>query len=149
MIKNFTMERNYETINFPLPPKCFYLSYDKLNNICHQSYFKELYYLSTEKSDLVYEIKCKENLEFQNLTLSNDEIIERFEKIIKNNLGQRKLIISYKEKDEKDKALSLLNYLNLSNYRDTNNNIEDCMDDLDVIDLVLLPIEAKVLNYPY
>ena len=63
-----------------------------------------MYYLSTEKSDLVYEIKCKENLEFQNLTLSNDEIIERFEKIIKNNLGQRKLIISYKEKDEKDKV---------------------------------------------
>ena len=135
-----TMEKNYETINFPLPPKCFYLSYDKLNNICSAKYFKELYYLSTEKSDLVYEIKCKENLEFQNLTLSNDEIIERFEKIIKNNIGQKKLIISYKEKDEKDKALNLLNYLNLSNYRDANNNIEDCMDDLDIIDLVLMPI---------
>ena len=102
-------------------------------------HFKELYYLSTEKSDLVYEIKCKENLEFQNLTLSNDEIIERFEKLLKI-IWVKKIIISYKEKDEKDKALNLLNYLNLSNYRDANNNIEDCMDDLDIIDLVLMPI---------
>ncbi|MBF96325.1 MAG: Transcription-repair-coupling factor [Alphaproteobacteria bacterium MarineAlpha9_Bin4] len=138
--KKKLIEKESEVVNSPLHPNTFYLSSQNLEDIYKNSFFKELGYLYVDSKKPVYEINCKENLEFHNLNLTNEVIIQKLKEIINDLHQQKKIIITYSHKDEKDKALNLLHNLDITNYRDNKKNINECLDNFEIIDLILFPL---------
>ncbi len=93
--KKSVIGKENETINSPLHPSSFYLSQEKLNDIYNSSFFKEFCDLPRSEKKSEYQVKCKENLEFHNINITNEEIIKRFKKIINDTIGKKKIIITY------------------------------------------------------
>ena len=70
-------------------PDEFYLSYSRLQYIYKSDTFKELKYFSDNSEDTSFNIQCQQNLEFHNVSTSNEEIIERLKLVINDNLGKK------------------------------------------------------------
>ena len=79
-------------------------------------------------------------MEFHNVSTSNEEIIERLKLVINDNLGKKKIILTYSGDEEKNKAINLAKKLSLKNIRLNISCIDKSLDDLDVIDLIDIPL---------
>ena len=129
-----------ENINGTLHPDEFYLSYSRLQYIYKSDTFKELKYFSDNSEGASFNIQCQQNMEFHNVSTSNEEIIERLKLVINNNLGKKKVILTYLGDEEKNKAFNLVKKLPFKNVRFNISSIDKSLNDLDVIDLINTPL---------
>ncbi len=134
-------ELDNENVNCSVHPNTFYLSYKQLENIYKSRSFKEFSYFSQKSSNASLDIACKQNLEFHNVSSSNEEVINRLSSVINNNIGNKKIIITYSEGEEKKKALNLVKKLSLKNLRENISSINEAMGDFDSLDLIDIPLQ--------
>ena len=140
MKKKKLEEIESENINGTLHPDEFYLSYSRLQYIYKSDTFKELKYFSDNSEGASFNIQCQQNLEFHNVNTSNEEIIERLKLVINDNLGKKKIILTYLGDEEKNKAFNLVKKLPFKNVRLNASSIDKSLNDLDVIDLINIPL---------
>ena len=130
-----------ENINGSLHPNTFYISNEKLDNIYKSNMFKEFSYFSQINTKTSLNVECKQNLEFQNISTSNEEVIKRLSLVVNRNLGKKKIVITYSAENEKNKALNLVKKLSLKSFRDNISSIDKAMDDFDILDLIDIPLQ--------
>ena len=83
----------------------FYISDEKLDNIYKSNIFKRIFLFSQVNRKTSLNIECKQNLEFHNISVSNEEVIKRLKLVINSNLGKKKIILLIQEKMRKIKLL--------------------------------------------
>ena len=139
--KKNLQENENENINGSIHPNTLYISNEKLQNIHKSRMFKEFSYFSKVSTKTSLNLACKQNLEFHNVSSSNEEVIKRLSLVINKNLGKKKIVITYAAESEKNKALNLIKQLSIKSFRENISSIDKSMDDFDILDLIYIPLQ--------